>query len=111
MNLRKQLIRLAHENPGEVRDALLPLLREAAIRERTQDPSKIAKLAMKDPRVGPRIKQLAQWMTQAVAERVEGDVGKKFEDYIEDQLFDKGVTIVEAALHYRHYGRLASEAR
>jgi|GEM_PF-3169806 len=29
MDLRKQLIRLAHENPGEVRDAILPLLKEA----------------------------------------------------------------------------------
>jgi len=27
--LRKRLIRLAHENPGEVRDAVLPLLKEA----------------------------------------------------------------------------------
>jgi len=29
-HLRKQLIRLAHENPGEVREAVLPLLKEAA---------------------------------------------------------------------------------
>lgn len=27
--LRKQLIRVAHDNPGEVREALLPVLREA----------------------------------------------------------------------------------
>jgi len=30
-DLRKQLIRLAHENPGEVRDALLPLMKEAGV--------------------------------------------------------------------------------
>jgi len=29
-SLRSHLIRLAHENPGEVRDAILPLLKEAA---------------------------------------------------------------------------------
>lgn len=31
--LRKQVIKVAYENPGEVRDALLPLLREAAAEE------------------------------------------------------------------------------
>lgn len=32
-DLRKALIRLAHENPGEVRDAVLPLLKEGYAEE------------------------------------------------------------------------------
>ena len=46
MSLRKRLIRLAHENPGKIREAVLPLLKESR-----------KKLTRDDLRAGLRIKQ------------------------------------------------------
>lgn len=46
-DLRKKLIRLAHENPGKVRDAILPLLKQADLRLSKKDKEVIKAFADK----------------------------------------------------------------
>jgi hypothetical protein len=47
--LRKELIKLAHDNPGEIRDALRPLLKRAASgRKMASDPHEQARILAED---------------------------------------------------------------